>query len=248
MRKGRRPVDEDKKTDVAGHDRRLRECACPLRPDPGSRRDRAALATPRIDPDAPPGPGVDRGAHRELLPRGRPGRPRARAGTRLYPLSLHGVGLGLGSADPLDREHLARVRRPCAASSLPLVSEHACWATSTASTSTTCCRCPTPKKRSQHLAARVREVQDSLGRQLLMENLSAYVSFAHSHLVRRRVPGRRGRAQRLRPVARRQQRLCERSQSRFRPRRILWRRCQPEPCRKSISRAIHDDGSVGATC
>ena len=45
----------------------------------------------------------------------------------LYPLSLHGVGLGLGSADPLDRDHLARVRDAVRRFEPALVSEHACW-------------------------------------------------------------------------------------------------------------------------
>ena len=49
---------------------------------------------------------------------------RARA---LYPLSLHGVGLGLGSAEPIDRRHLARVRDAVRRYEPALVSEHACW-------------------------------------------------------------------------------------------------------------------------
>ena len=49
---------------------------------------------------------------------------RARAN---YALSLHGVGLGLGSADGVDREHLARVRRAVQRFEPALVSEHACW-------------------------------------------------------------------------------------------------------------------------
>jgi uncharacterized protein (UPF0276 family) len=44
-----------------------------------------------------------------------------------YPLSLHGVGLGLGSADGIDREHLARVQRAIERFEPALVSEHACW-------------------------------------------------------------------------------------------------------------------------
>src|SRR5512146_635979 len=58
------------------------------------------------------------------------GSPAARVLERLaesYPLSLHGVGLGLGSAAPIDRAHLARVRDAVLNFQPALVSEHACW-------------------------------------------------------------------------------------------------------------------------
>src|SRR5512147_3228458 len=45
----------------------------------------------------------------------------------LYPLSLHGVGLGLGSVDALDRAHLQRIRAAVQRFEPALVSEHACW-------------------------------------------------------------------------------------------------------------------------
>ena len=44
-----------------------------------------------------------------------------------YPLSLHGVGLGLGSADGIDHAHLERVRAAIRRFEPALVSEHACW-------------------------------------------------------------------------------------------------------------------------
>ena len=44
-----------------------------------------------------------------------------------YPLSLHGVGLGLGSADGVDRDHLARVKSAITRFEPALVSDHACW-------------------------------------------------------------------------------------------------------------------------
>jgi uncharacterized protein (UPF0276 family) len=104
---------------------------------------------------------------------------RARA---LYPLSLHGVGLGLGSADPIDRGHLERVRDAVRRFQPALVSEHACWGHVDGEHFNDLLPLPYTEEAVEHLAARVREVQDFLGRQILVENLSAYLSFASSQL------------------------------------------------------------------
>ena len=98
-----------------------------------------------------------------------------------YPISLHGVGLGLGSADGVDREHLARERRAVDRVEPALVSEHACWSTPAARSSTTCCRCPTPRRPRAAGRARSRRAGFQ-SRQLLIENVSAYVAFEDSQL------------------------------------------------------------------
>jgi hypothetical protein len=101
----------------------------------------------------------------------------------LYPLSLHGVGLGLGSADPLDRAHLERVRKAVQRFEPALVSEHACWGQADGEHFNDLLPLPHTEEAAAHLAARIREVQDVLGRQILIENLSAYVSFADAPLL-----------------------------------------------------------------
>ncbi|HEX5650582.1 MAG TPA: DUF692 domain-containing protein, partial [Steroidobacteraceae bacterium] len=113
------------------------------------------------------------------------GGPAVRALERLrthYPLSLHGVGLGLGSVDPLDREHLRRVREAVRRFEPSLVSEHACWTHVDGEHFNDLLSLPHTEEAVEHLAARVREVQDFLGRQILVENLSAYLSFRSSQL------------------------------------------------------------------
>jgi len=113
------------------------------------------------------------------------GGPAARALERVrarYPLSLHGVGLGLGSADPIDRGHLELVRDAVQRYEPGLVSEHACWGHVGGEHFNDLLPLPYTEEAVEHLAARVREVQDFLGRQILVENLSAYVSFASSQL------------------------------------------------------------------
>jgi uncharacterized protein len=105
---------------------------------------------------------------------------RARAN---YPLSLHGVGLGLGSADGVDRAHLARVKGAIARFEPALVSEHACWGHAGGEFFNDLLPLPYTEEAVELLAAHVREAQDFLGVQLLIENVSAYVSFDHSTLA-----------------------------------------------------------------
>jgi len=105
---------------------------------------------------------------------------RARAN---YPLSLHGVGLGLGSAEGVDREHLARVKRAIRRFEPALVSEHACWGHAGGEHFNDLLPLPYTEEAVQLLARQVAEAQDFLGTQLLIENVSAYVAFEHSRLA-----------------------------------------------------------------
>jgi len=105
---------------------------------------------------------------------------RARAN---YPLSLHGVGLGLGSAEGVDREHLSRVKRAIGRFEPALVSEHACWGHAGGEHFNDLLPLPYTDEAVQLLARHVSEAQDFLGTQLLIENVSAYVAFEHSRLT-----------------------------------------------------------------
>ena len=104
---------------------------------------------------------------------------RARAN---YPLSLHGVGLGLGSADGLDLAHLARVKRAITRFEPALVSEHACWGHAGGEFFNDLLPLPYTEEAVSVLSRQVAQAQDFLGRRLLIENVSAYVTFEHSHL------------------------------------------------------------------
>ena len=104
---------------------------------------------------------------------------RARAN---YPLSLHGVGLGLGSADGLDRAHLERVKAAIRRFEPALVSEHACWGQAGGEYFNDLLPLPYTEEAVGLLARQVGEAQDFLGVQLLIENVSAYVAFEHSQL------------------------------------------------------------------
>src|SRR4029453_808214 len=86
-----------------------------------------------------------------------------------YPLSLHGVGLALGSADGLDREHLAQVRAAIRRFEPALVSEHACWGHAGGEHFNDLLPLPYTEEAVDLLARQVVEAQDFLGVQLLIE-------------------------------------------------------------------------------
>ncbi|MBJ7311754.1 DUF692 family protein [Rugamonas sp. CCM 8940] len=96
---------------------------------------------------------------------------------RDYPLSLHGVGLGLGSARGFSDTHLARVRELVRRAEPVLVSEHLCWGAVADRQLNDLLPLRLDRAALDLLCERVGRVQDALGRQLLLENVSTYVRF-----------------------------------------------------------------------
>ena len=94
-----------------------------------------------------------------------------------YPLSLHGVGMSLGGADPLDRAHLAKLARLIERTEPALVSEHLCWSGTGGRHLNDLLPLPYTDEALAHVCARVAEVQDHLGREILVENVSTYLAF-----------------------------------------------------------------------
>lgn len=99
-----------------------------------------------------------------------------------YPVSLHGVGLSLGSTDPLDARHLGRLKGLIQRIEPGLVSEHLSWSSVGGRYFNDLVPLPYTVEALDHLVERLRRVQDFLGRRLLIENPSSYVEFAHSTL------------------------------------------------------------------
>jgi uncharacterized protein len=100
----------------------------------------------------------------------------------LYPLSLHGVGLSLGSVDELDGGHLRRLRRLVDRFEPGLVSEHVCWGSIGGVHLNDLLPLPYSAEALRHLARRVSQLQDALGRQVLLENVSSYLEFTTSEM------------------------------------------------------------------
>jgi len=101
----------------------------------------------------------------------------------LYPLSLHGVGLSLGSADTLDREHLRKLKSLVTRFEPALVSEHLSWGAVAGSHLNDLLPLPYTEEALAVVSAHVRQTQDFLGRQILIENISAYLQFRHSTMA-----------------------------------------------------------------
>ena len=98
---------------------------------------------------------------------------RARAA---YPISLHGVGLSLGSADALAGEHLAKLKRLVERVEPALVSEHLCWGSVGGVHFNDLLPLPRNDETLALLCDRVDRVQSTLKRRILVENLSAYIA------------------------------------------------------------------------
>jgi uncharacterized protein (UPF0276 family) len=100
----------------------------------------------------------------------------------LYAVSLHGVGLSLGSTDPLDRRHLAALRSLIEQLEPGLVSEHLSWSSVGGRHLNDLLPLPYTEEALEHLVGRVQQVQESLGRQILVENISSYLEFTDSRI------------------------------------------------------------------
>jgi uncharacterized protein (UPF0276 family) len=100
-----------------------------------------------------------------------------------YPLSLHGVGMSLGSADPLDRLHVEKLRTLIARIEPALVSEHLCWSGVAGRHLNDLLPLPYTDEALALACTRVSELQERLGREVAIENISSYLTFADSTIT-----------------------------------------------------------------
>jgi uncharacterized protein (UPF0276 family) len=96
------------------------------------------------------------------------------------PLVLHGVSLSLGSTDPLNEPYLTALRELAARFEPAWISDHLCWGSIRGRYAHDLLPLPYTEEALHHVAARVRAVQERLGRRILIENVSSYLSFTHS--------------------------------------------------------------------
>jgi uncharacterized protein len=99
------------------------------------------------------------------------------------PVVMHGVSLSVGSTDPLDFDYLARLKALAEFVRPVWISDHLCW-TGVAHVNThDLLPMPLNEESLRHVAGRVRQVQDFLGRPLVLENPSTYLEFRNSTIA-----------------------------------------------------------------
>jgi uncharacterized protein (UPF0276 family) len=100
-----------------------------------------------------------------------------------YPIAMHGVSMSLGSTDGLDRQYLADLKKLIRRIDPVRVSDHLCWTGMNGVNTHDLLPLPYHDKALKHIVRQIRQVQDTLERRILIENVSSYVSFADSTIT-----------------------------------------------------------------
>ena len=100
-----------------------------------------------------------------------------------YTLSVHGVGLSLGSARGVDRAHLDRLKLLCDRFQPAMVSEHLAWCVGDGIYLNDLLPVPYDEEALTIVCRNIERTQETIGRRILIENLSAYVGFARSTMM-----------------------------------------------------------------
>ena len=100
----------------------------------------------------------------------------------LYPMVMHGVSMSIGSTAPLNLDYLSQLKKLIARVEPEWVSDHLCWTGVAGLNLHDLMPLPYTEEAVAHLVARVGQVQDLLGRQILLENVSSYVTYQVSDM------------------------------------------------------------------
>jgi uncharacterized protein (UPF0276 family) len=100
-----------------------------------------------------------------------------------FPLVMHGVSLSIGSTDPLDRRYLSDLKELARRVEPAWISDHLCWTGVEGRNVHDLLPLPYTEEALAAVTARVGEVQDLLGRQILLENVSSYLSYRDSEMT-----------------------------------------------------------------
>lgn len=100
-----------------------------------------------------------------------------------YPLVMHGVSLSVAGSEPLDLAHLRELRNLADRLQPGWVSDHLCWSADAHSQLHDLLPVPLTRAALDHVGGRIAQVQDILGRPLVLENVSSYVRFAADEMT-----------------------------------------------------------------
>lgn len=100
-----------------------------------------------------------------------------------YPLAMHGVSLSIGSCDPLDEDYLQRLKSLADQIEPMWVSDHLCWTGVNGVNMHDLMPLPYTEEAVNHVVQRVQQVQEYLNRQIMLENVSSYVTYRQSEMT-----------------------------------------------------------------
>jgi len=99
-----------------------------------------------------------------------------------YPMVMHGVSLSIGSTDEINKPYLNKLKQLAERVEPSWISDHLCWTSVDHTNSHDLLPLPYNEETIEHVVERIKQVQDFLGRQLLIENLSSYVTYTNSEM------------------------------------------------------------------
>jgi uncharacterized protein (UPF0276 family) len=99
-----------------------------------------------------------------------------------YPMVMHGVSMSIGSTDALNLDYLRELKQLAERVQPAWISDHLCWTGIDGINLHDLMPLPYTEEALRHVATRVQHVQDFLGRRILLENVSSYVSYTHSEM------------------------------------------------------------------
>ena len=97
-----------------------------------------------------------------------------------YPMVMHGVSLSIGSTDPIDWNYLKQVKALAEKVKPEWLSDHLCWTGMHSKNMHDLLPLPYTEEAIQHVAERIQQIQDFLGRRILIENVSSYITYQQS--------------------------------------------------------------------
>ena len=100
-----------------------------------------------------------------------------------YPVVMHGVSMSLGSVDPLDMNYLAQVKELAERTNAKWVSDHMCFTGLDGINAHDLLPLPCTEETIKHVSNKIKQVQDFLGRQILVENASTYITYKQSEMT-----------------------------------------------------------------
>jgi uncharacterized protein (UPF0276 family) len=100
-----------------------------------------------------------------------------------YPLVMHGVSMSIGSIDPLDMDYLKQVKTLANKIKPHWISDHLCWTGINGKNIHDLLPLPYTEEAIQHVVERIQKIQDFLGQQILIENVSSYLTYQQSGMT-----------------------------------------------------------------